>query len=131
MSPAGRRGPGGPRRRPRRPRAGPGPARYLAPALFLLAVTVAVLLIRSGLRGGGDGGTTTTTVATSTSASTTSTHASTTTAAPGTKQFYTVQSGDTFGSIAAKTGTTVALLEQLNPGVSTNSLQVGQKIRVK
>jgi len=95
-------------------------------------VTVAVLLVRAGLRGGGGGGgTTIPTAAAVTRTSTASTGPSTTTTAPGQHQFYTVQSGDTFGSIAAKTGTTVALLEQLNPGVSTNSLQVGQKIRVK
>ena len=41
------------------------------------------------------------------------------------------QSGDTFGSISAKTGVPIAELEQLNPGVSSNSLQVGQKLRVK
>jgi LysM repeat protein len=39
--------------------------------------------------------------------------------------------GDSFGSISAKTGVSVAQIEQLNPGVSTNSLQVGQKLRVK
>jgi len=44
---------------------------------------------------------------------------------------YTVQSGDTLGSIAAKTGTTVAKLEQLNPGVDPTALRVGEKIRVE
>jgi LysM repeat protein len=42
-----------------------------------------------------------------------------------------VQSGDTFGSISAKTGVDVAQLERLNPGVRSNALQVGQRIRVK
>jgi LysM repeat protein len=46
-------------------------------------------------------------------------------------QFYTVAAGDTFGSISAKTGVPIAQIEQLNPGISTNSLQVGQKLRVK
>ena len=46
-------------------------------------------------------------------------------------QFYTVASGDTFGSISAKTGVPITQLEQLNPGVSSNTLQVGQKLRVK
>ena len=41
------------------------------------------------------------------------------------------QRGDTFGSIAAKVGTTISALETLNPGVSSTALQVGQKIRVK
>jgi LysM repeat protein len=46
-------------------------------------------------------------------------------------QFYTVESGDTFGSISAKTGVPISTLERLNPGVSSNSLQVGQRLRVK
>jgi N-acetylmuramoyl-L-alanine amidase len=44
---------------------------------------------------------------------------------------YTVQSGDTFASIAIKEGTTVASLEQLNPGVDPTTLHIGEKIRVK
>jgi LysM repeat protein len=113
---------------------GPRASRYLAPAAFLLAVTIAVLLIRAGLRGGATPTTTlgpvthpaTASVPTTTAAAAT-TGATTTTAAA----YYTVQSGDTFGSIAAKEGTTVAQIEQLNPGVSSNALHVGQKIRVK
>jgi Tfp pilus assembly protein FimV len=108
-------------------------ARYAAPAAFLLGVTIAVLLVRSGLGGGGTKPTTalgpvthptTVQVAPTTAGSTTS---STTAGA----QFYVVRKGDTFGSIAAKEGTTVAQLEQLNPGVSSNALQVGQKIRIR
>jgi LysM repeat protein len=102
--------------------------------LFLVAVTIAVLLIRSGLGGGASSQTTT--------RSGPVTHPSTAkTPPPGTTrkgttrttagQFYTVVKGDSFGSISAKTGVSVAQIEQLNPGVSTNSLQVGQKLRVK
>jgi LysM repeat protein len=102
--------------------------------LFLVAVTIAVLLIRSGL-GGGTGSQTTTRSGPVTHPSTAQTpppgttrHGNTTTTAG---QFYTVAAGDTFGSISAKTGVPIAQIEQLNPGVSTNSLQVGQKLRVK
>jgi LysM repeat protein len=42
-----------------------------------------------------------------------------------------VQSGDTFGTIAAREGIAVGRLEQLNPGVSSSALAVGQRIRVK
>jgi len=102
--------------------------RYTAPAAFLVAVTIAVLLIRSGLGGH-----------TTPPPQATVTHPATTTVLkpPPTstgvaaKQSYTVQTGDTFGAIAAKEGTTIAELERLNPGVSPNALQVGQKIRVK
>jgi LysM repeat protein len=93
---------------------------------------VAVLLIRAGLHGGGTSTTTERGPVTHASTSLTpppgTTRRATTTLA-GT--FYTVGSGDTFGSISAKTGVSIAQLEQLNPGVSSNSLQVGQKLRVK
>jgi LysM repeat protein len=45
--------------------------------------------------------------------------------------YYTVQRGDTFSIIATKEAVSVAVIEQLNPGVSSNALQVGQQIRVK
>jgi LysM repeat protein len=105
-------------------------ARYAAPAAFLLAVTVAVLLVRAGLQGGGE---TTlsipsvTAVTTAKPAKTTSRPTTTTAAA----RYYTVQSGDTFGSIAAKEGTSVQELEGLNPNVDPAALVPGQKIRVK
>ena len=47
------------------------------------------------------------------------------------KKFYTIKSGDNFGSIAKKHGTTVAAIQKLNPGVSASRLQIGQKIRIK
>jgi LysM repeat protein len=103
--------------------------RYTAPAAFLLAVTIAVLLIRSGL--GGHTTTITRPTVTHPAATTVSRPARTNTTPLSTAQSYTVQRGDTFGSIAAKAGTTIAALETLNPGVSSTALQVGQKIRVK
>jgi LysM domain len=47
------------------------------------------------------------------------------------RRFYTVQRGDSFSAIADRTHTSVARLEQLNPGVSPTALHVGQRIRVK
>jgi LysM repeat protein len=107
-------------------------ARYAAPVAFLLGVTIAVLLVRSGLGGGGAPPTAlgpVTRPSTAQVAPTATGPTTSTTIAGG--QFYTVRKGDTFGSIAAREGTTVAELERLNPGVSSNALQVGQKIRVK
>jgi LysM repeat protein len=42
-----------------------------------------------------------------------------------------VQRGDSLSAIAARTHTTVAGLERLNPHVSPTGLRVGQRIRVK
>lgn len=107
-------------------RARPHVARYAAPVAFLLGVTIAVLLIRSGLGGGSPATTTVGPVTHSSTASVTTTRH-----ARPRPHTYTVQTGDTFGSISAKTGTSIAELERLNPGVSSNTLQVGQKLRVK
>jgi LysM repeat protein len=105
-------------------------ARYAAPAAFLAAVTIAVLLVRAGLNGGD--ATTTSTLPTVPTAATT--HASTKPRAATTRsaaKYYFVQAGDTYGSIATRFGTSVGRLEELNPGVSSTSLTVGQRIRVK
>jgi len=109
----------------RRRKPSPGLARYGAPAAFLAGVTIAVLLVHSALSHSSS--TTTATVAT-----TTQTHESTATTKKQAKvkRFYTVQSGDTFGTIASKAGISVEQLQSLNPGVSSNALQVGQKLRI-
>lgn len=46
-------------------------------------------------------------------------------------RLYVVQRGDSFSVIAAKTHTSIAALERLNPHVSPTALRVGQQIRVK
>lgn len=104
-------------------------ARVAAPFLFLAAVTLAVLLIRAGLESGSSGPKATTSVQTETAPARTTTtkHRP----KPGARQFYTVQTGDTFSSISVKTGVSITDLERLNPGVSSNALHVGQKLRVK
>ena len=43
---------------------------------------------------------------------------------------YTIQAGDTFHAIANKLGTSVQILENLNPGVNPNDLQIGEVIKV-
>ena len=111
-------------RLPRRAEA----ARFLAPAAFLLAVTVAVLLVRAGLEGGG--------AATTTQApqpQPVATRTTTTTRPkpkPAARRFYTIQSGDTLETVAAKFGTTTQKLLTLNPTIDPHALSVGQKIRI-
>lgn len=110
----------------RNPKPKPGVAHYAAPAAFLAAVTIAVLLFHSGLSHHTNSKATTTAAA---PARTTATTAAPHTNQP--KKFYVVQAGDTFGTIASKEGISVAQLQALNPGTSSNALQVGQKLRVK
>jgi LysM repeat protein len=114
-------------------------ARYGAPAAFLAAATIAILLIKAGLSGSGGGTTTTTAALPTTTAATTTAPGkkvtvtpspATTSTATAADQYYTVVSGDTLGSIAAKYSTTVDELMRLNPGVDPASLHIGQKIRV-
>ena len=106
--------------------------RYVAPAAFLLAATVAILLIRSGLQAGTPRPATTSAVLTQpakTVSSPTTTGGTTTTAAG--PRFWTVQAGDTFGVISTKSGVPVATIQQLNPNVKSTSLFIGQKLRLR
>ena len=86
-------------------------ARVAAPVAFLLAVTIAVLIIRAGVREEGAG--TAGVVAVTTG-----------------EQHYVVRRGDTLEAIATRFGTTAKELTRLNPGVDPVGLRVGQRIRV-
>lgn len=108
-------------------------ARFGAPAAFLLAATIAILLVRSGLEDAGDSKSPTTTIVKTATAKTTTKPKPKPKPSTGTgaSAFYTVAAGDTFGTIASKNGITVTDVERLNPGVKSTSLFIGQKIRVK
>jgi LysM repeat protein len=117
--------------------------RYGAPAAFLAAVTIAVILINSGLNS--DAGSTTTvrlsptttraaTISTTTKLVLTTPQATTATTTETTTpgaEYYAVRSGDTLGSVAQKYSTTVDELMTLNPGIDPIGLRIGQKLRVK
>src|SRR5262245_11969048 len=115
--------------------------RYAAPAAFLLAATIAVLLIRSGLHSGTTTSPTAAAVAPTTTSkartattktTTTKPHrAGTTTTAASGPRFWVVQAGDTFAVISAKTGVPVATIEQLNPNVKSTSLFIGERLRLR
>jgi LysM repeat protein len=97
--------------------------RFAAPVAFLAAVTIGVLVVRAGFESGRH------------PAKPTTTAAQTRTGGKAHRRrrvhSYIVRSGDTFASIAAKTGTSVGRLEQLNPGVDPTALRIGQRIRVQ
>jgi LysM repeat protein len=109
-------------RQPRR-----GLARYAAPVAFLLAATIAVLLIRSALDESGPAPATTSVATTQP----TTTATTTTTTTTGAAEYHTIVSGDTFQQLALDNNTTVDELVRLNPGVNPAALTVGQKIRIR
>ena len=100
--------------------------RWAAPVAFLAAITIGALVVRAGFEHGHHHARGPTTTVTSKKKKT---HGH------GHKRrhphTYTIQSGDTLASIATKTGTTVARLEQLNPHVDPTALRVGETIRVQ
>jgi LysM repeat protein len=91
-------------------------ARVAAPVAFLLAVTIAVLLVRSGLRDD--------------DVTPAPGPAAVAPLAPG-PAVVMVRAGDTLERIAARTGTTVDALTRLNPGIDPEVLRVGQRVRVR
>jgi LysM repeat protein len=98
--------------------------RYAAPAAFLLAVTVAVALVRSGL----EHSSTTSPPTTTTRSIPPSPQVSTT---ANKREYWRVRAGDTFGVISTKTGVPVARIERLNPKLTSTSLFIGEKVRIK
>jgi len=95
-----------------------------APAVFLLAVTIFVLILRGGFGGsdskpaGSSSSTTAPTTVTKTSPRTVTTRR------------YSIRSGDTLGAIAIHFGVSVDDIIALNPNIEPTALRVGQKIKV-
>jgi hypothetical protein len=46
-------------------------------------------------------------------------------------RYWTIQTGESFGSIAAKTGIDITKLEELNPKLHPTTLQVGDRVRIR
>ena len=105
-------------------------ARFLAPAALLLALTIAALLVRAGLRGGDESKATTPLTGLVSERLTTAEARTTTKKKRPAKRFYTIRSGDTLDIVAAKFQTTTERLLALNPGIDPHALTVGQKVRV-
>jgi hypothetical protein len=96
--------------------------RYAAPVAFLLAVTIAVLLVRSGLRKDAPSVTgPTVTVATTTAKP----------VPPRRRRYYRLRPGETLSDVAIRFDTSVEQLLALNPGIRPTNLTVGQRVRVK
>ena len=108
-------------------------ARYAAPAAFLLAATIAILIVRAGLSnendgacraprgddvdGGGAGGD--------------DDRGRDDDERLADAEFYEIEAGDTLADVADQFDTTVEALLVLNPDVDPVALRIGQRIRVK
>lgn len=100
--------------------AGRKPGRYLAPVALVAVIVAVLLVVRAGTGS--------------------SHHATVTQRAdrlpvsrrvPRGQRFYVVRAGDSLSTISVKTGIPVARLESLNPSVDPNSLQTGQRLRLR
>ena len=99
--------------------------RYGAPLAFLVAATIAVLLIRSGLNSDAAPS------SGSAPATTTATPARSSVFTPHQRRFYRVRTGETLSDVAIRFDTSVEQLLVLNPGIEPTNLTVGQRVRVK
>jgi LysM repeat protein len=97
------------------------PARYLAPAALVVVAVVAVLVVSNNVHSGSS--------TTSGSPSVDLSHIVRSKYAH--RAFYTVQPGDNLTSISTKTGISIPRLEQLNSSLDPNSLQAGQRLRLR
>ena len=117
------------------------PARWLGPLALLaaLAAVFAIVSATTGVEGSSDpapqaaeeqkkdAGSTTT----STDRQTTSTGETNTSTTPASgRKTYTVRPGDTLAGIAESTGVSVEEIQELNPGVDSNSLSIGQDLKL-
>jgi hypothetical protein len=93
---------------------------FVAPALFLLAATLAVVVFRAVRH------------ASPPAPAPAASHVigSRTPARPA-PRFYTVAAGDTLAAIVAKTGVAAARIQALNPGVTPTALFVHEKLRLR
>jgi LysM repeat protein len=106
-------------------------ARFAAPAAFLLAATIAILIVRSALSNDDAGAPQGETVRTIPSAEPPPAATPPRTNAPAGAEYYEIESGDTLEVVADRFDTTVERLLVLNPDVDPVALRIGDRIRVK
>jgi LysM repeat protein len=108
-------------------------ARLAAPLAFFFAATVLIILVQRALESdSGEAGTNLPTTETVEPPPTTTESEPTTTVPRGCqKQRYTVKSGDTLESIAAKCDVAVDEILELNPSIDPLALNPGDKVRIR
>jgi len=111
-------------------------ARLAAPVAFLLAATIAVLLVRSAIHAGDRSPSVERAAARDDrGAARTPRKQSKRASRPKRRsrpsaRYDTVESGETLETIASENGTSVERLLELNPGIDPRSLHTGQRVRV-
>jgi len=119
------------------PRSRRSPARFLAPLALIVVLVAFLSIVTSPGSNGGGSPVTDTASQTSTHAATTTGTASKTTAKKSPQaetvgpRTYTVQVGDTLGSIADKTGIPLERIQTLNPDVDPHAMVAGQQIKLR
>jgi LysM repeat protein len=94
---------------------------YAGPVGFLLAVTIAVALLRGQLTGSSHPA----------AAAHAVTHAHARVHVSKAKRVYVVKAGDTLAAIAGRTGVSLNRLIALNPKVSPTALFIGEKLNLQ
>jgi LysM repeat protein len=114
-------------------REGASWTRIVAPVAFFAAATTLILIVHNSLQARPEETRPqpAPTSPTTTGARGASGQQGTTTAPTRRNRFYRVRSGDTLESIAARSGTTVEQLLELNPNIDPLALSPGQRIRVR
>jgi LysM repeat protein len=115
------------------PRRRRSPARFLAP-IALIAVIVAAYIVvqqyRDGTKADGSATATSTLQRSDGSTTATTTEAADTKKKKKKKKVYVVKPGDILSTVAEKTGLTVDELQEYNPDIDPQALQVGQKLKL-
>jgi LysM repeat protein len=102
------------------------PARYLAPLAIAAVAAASYVIIHHALMHKH-----TAASLSVVQSSTTSSHSGTTHKTSTKAKFYIVRPNDTMSKIAARTGVSLGILEQLNPNVSPDALHPQQRLRLR
>jgi LysM repeat protein len=105
------------------------PARFLAP-LALLGFVVALLIVVSHSTSGGGSGNDAQTTQEQPASSSSAKSGGKSSSHKG-PRFYRVKAGDTPSGIAAKTGVSLSQIQRLNPNLDPQTLNVGDRIKLR
>jgi len=106
------------------------PARWLAPIALVACAVAVYAVVNATLLKDDDQGATTPASQSSTATSRTTGKGKSTKSRSRRRRVYTVKAGDTLSSISAKTGITLARIQDLNPKLDSQALQTGQRIKL-